>query len=114
VSLLNLETLRVEMKKCLNNPPVIPVIELYIPKIQECYARPALLSNGMVDFDRLRALARIFEEMETCVNNNAQYSFVPIQLYLQFLDQEIIILDEKSILKHSKSCESQNSSDALL
>lgn len=118
------ENIASNMKKFMENPPVLPlignsfeiyslmIIETYVPGIVEAFQKPVVLVNGMVDFKRLRSIAQTFETIESCIFTKP-YPFTPVQAYQTFLSQEVVILDEKTIMKYSFQCE-KDRSDSLV
>ena len=86
---------------------------MYVPQIIELFQQPVTLVNGMVDFRRLRNIAHIFEMIETSVHIKP-YPFSPVRAYQTFLSQEVVILDEKTIMKYSTDCERDRSESIAL
>eukprot|EP01114_Cavostelium_apophysatum_P011212 TRINITY_DN2541_c0_g1_i1.p1 TRINITY_DN2541_c0_g1~~TRINITY_DN2541_c0_g1_i1.p1 ORF type:complete len:681 (-),score=176.74 TRINITY_DN2541_c0_g1_i1:62-2104(-) len=101
--LIHLDNMNALMSKAVQNPPSIPVIDLYMTKIVHLFEQPTVTDNGMINFKSLRALGAVFEEIET--QSSVVYSFVKIPYYQEFLDREVVLFDNPTIMKFSHHCE---------
>mmetsp|Transcript_354 Transcript_354/g.481 ORF Transcript_354/g.481 Transcript_354/m.481 type:complete len:851 (-) Transcript_354:27-2579(-) len=84
-------------------PPLVPLLDVYIEELNDKVSKlPDFLEDGMVNFQKLRLQAQIFEQFER-YRNGLKYGFKPIVKYQNFLRNDVTLLKESDLMKYASS-----------